>query len=64
MAGSKGPWKDFLKFYDKKFGPSISDPARRPIESLAAFLNTFTEDDDLKVNLEQDYVHIFPRQKK
>lgn len=49
MKGSKGGWKDFLQFYDKKFGHSMSDPARRSVEDLAAFLKTFTKDEDLKV---------------
>ncbi|KAG8384340.1 hypothetical protein BUALT_Bualt04G0108000 [Buddleja alternifolia] len=48
MAGKNGIWKEFLKFYDKKFGASLSDPARRSVDSLAAFLKTFTEVDDLK----------------
>ncbi|CAA2996592.1 small RNA degrading nuclease 1-like [Olea europaea subsp. europaea] len=48
MVGSKGGWKDFLKFYDKKFGTSLSDPARRSVESLAAFLKTFSQENDLK----------------
>ncbi|XP_073143508.1 small RNA degrading nuclease 1 [Henckelia pumila] len=47
MAGSKGQWKDFLKVYDK-YGTSLSDPSRRNIDSLNAFLRTFTESDDLK----------------
>ncbi|PIN09355.1 3'-5' exonuclease [Handroanthus impetiginosus] len=45
MAGSNGKWKEFLKFYDKKFGTSLNDPSRRSIDSLAAFLKTFTQDD-------------------
>ncbi|VFQ60434.1 unnamed protein product [Cuscuta campestris] len=49
MKGSKGRWKDFLQFYDKKFGFSMSDPARRSVEDLAAFLKTFSQDEDLKI---------------
>ncbi|CAA0840993.1 Small RNA degrading nuclease 3 [Striga hermonthica] len=49
MAGSKGQWKEFLKFYDKKFGSSLSDPSRRSIDSLVAFLKTFEQDEDLKL---------------
>ncbi|KAL7141440.1 hypothetical protein ABFS83_08G052800 [Erythranthe nasuta] len=48
MSGSKGTWKDFLKSYDSKFGSSLSDPARRSVESLHEFLKSFTKDDDLK----------------
>ncbi|KAL6498236.1 hypothetical protein OROGR_028633 [Orobanche gracilis] len=48
MAGSKGQWKEFLKSYDKKFGTSLSDPSRRPVDLLAAFLKTFEQADDLK----------------
>ncbi|XP_027166678.1 small RNA degrading nuclease 3-like [Coffea eugenioides] len=48
MKGSKGGWKEFLNFYDKKIGASLSDPSRRPLDTLLAFLKTFTQDDDLK----------------
>lgn len=48
MKGSNGGWKDFLIVYDKKIGVSLSDPARRTPETLIAFLNTFTDPDDLK----------------
>ncbi|XP_051140392.1 small RNA degrading nuclease 1-like isoform X2 [Andrographis paniculata] len=48
MVGSKGGWKEFLKVYDKKFGASLSDPSRRPVDSLVAFLKTFEQVDDLK----------------
>lgn len=51
MKGSKGGWKEFLNFYDKKIGASLSDPSRRPPDTLLAFLKTFTQDDDLKVTL-------------
>lgn len=63
MAGSKGRWKEFLKLYDTKFGTSLSDPSRRSVDSLAAFLKTFEQDDDLKVNLGSGYVYISSRQK-
>ncbi|XP_052195701.1 small RNA degrading nuclease 1-like [Diospyros lotus] len=45
MQGSKGSWKEFLSVYDKKFGSSLSDPARRSTDALAAFLKTFSQDD-------------------
>ncbi|CAH1429204.1 unnamed protein product [Lactuca virosa] len=48
MKGSNGGWKDFLAVYDKKIGVSLSDPARRSTEALIAFLNTFSDIDDLK----------------
>ncbi|KAL8124958.1 small RNA degrading nuclease 1-like isoform X2 [Apium graveolens] len=48
MEGSKGGWKQFLSSYDKKNGASLSDPSRRTLEVLLAFLNTFTEEEDLK----------------
>ncbi|KAL8531844.1 hypothetical protein ACS0TY_008447 [Phlomoides rotata] len=48
MSGSKGRWKEFLKSYDKKFGASVSDPSRRNMDSLAAFLKTFEKDEDVK----------------
>ena len=49
MKGSKGSWKEFLSVFDKKFGSSLSDPTRRSTDALAAFLNTFSQKDDLKV---------------
>ncbi|KAL6551751.1 hypothetical protein OROGR_007905 [Orobanche gracilis] len=48
MAGSKGQWKEFLNSYDKKSGESLSDPSRRSVDSLAAFLKTFEQADDFK----------------
>lgn len=48
FKGSKGGWKEFLNFYDKKIGASVSDPARRATEALLAFLNTFGQEDALK----------------
>ncbi|KAK9288003.1 hypothetical protein L1049_016448 [Liquidambar formosana] len=48
MTGTKGGWKDFLNSYDRKLGSSLSDPARRSADVLAAFLKTFTKEDDLK----------------
>ncbi|KAL3525661.1 hypothetical protein ACH5RR_014033 [Cinchona calisaya] len=49
MRGSKGGWKEFLNLYDNKIGASLSDPSRRPLETLLTFLKTFTKDDDLKI---------------
>lgn len=49
MKGIKGDWKEFLDFHDKKLGASLSDPTRRSIDLLSAFLKTFTKEDDLKV---------------
>ncbi|KAL9461337.1 hypothetical protein AB3S75_004355 [Citrus x aurantiifolia] len=48
MEGTAGGWKDFLTSYDKKFGSSLSDPARRSKDALSSFLKTFTKEDDLK----------------
>ncbi|KAI3813376.1 hypothetical protein L1987_18098 [Smallanthus sonchifolius] len=48
MEGSNGGWKEFLTVYDKKFGKSLSDPARRSPDALIAFLKTFSNADDLK----------------
>lgn len=49
MKGVKGDWKEFLDFHDKKFGACLSDPTRRSINMLSAFLKTFKKEDDLKV---------------
>uniref|UniRef100_A0A2P2KGS1 Exonuclease n=1 Tax=Rhizophora mucronata TaxID=61149 RepID=A0A2P2KGS1_RHIMU len=43
LQGGNGSWKQFLNVYDRKFGSSLSDPARRPREALVSFLQTFTE---------------------
>lgn len=45
MRGTKGGWKDFLRSYDKKLGVSLSDPSKRSVDVLLAFLKTFSEDD-------------------
>ncbi|CAH9147191.1 unnamed protein product [Cuscuta epithymum] len=49
MKGSKGDWKEFLEFYDNKNGSNVSDPAKRSADDLAAFLKTFSEDEDMKI---------------
>lgn len=48
MKGSSGGWKEFLHSRDRKFGASLSDPAKRSTDVLASFLKTFTEQQDLK----------------
>ncbi|XXG44486.1 hypothetical protein AAC387_Pa01g4277 [Persea americana] len=48
MKGTKGGWKDFLDHRDKKFGSNLSDPGKRSIDILAAFLRTFAEEEDIK----------------
>lgn len=48
MEGTKGGWKEFLKSHDTKFGASLSDPRRRSVDVLGAFLKTFTKKDDVK----------------
>lgn len=48
MKGEMGGWKEFLKVYDKKFGASMSDPARRTSEALLAFLQTFKAEEDFR----------------
>lgn len=52
MKGSKGGWKDFLRSYDKKLGVSLSDPSKRSVDVLLAFLKTFSEY-DLKVVIDE-----------
>ncbi|KAF3439007.1 hypothetical protein FNV43_RR17282 [Rhamnella rubrinervis] len=48
MKGNKGGWKEFLNSYDKKFGASLSDPAKRSNDVLAAFLKSINEESDLE----------------
>ncbi|XP_020080019.1 small RNA degrading nuclease 1-like isoform X3 [Ananas comosus] len=43
LKGAVGGWKDFLTRYDKKFGSSLSDPAKRSKDILIAFLETFPQ---------------------
>ncbi|MCL7035597.1 hypothetical protein MKW94_025798 [Papaver nudicaule] len=46
MKGSHGVWQDFL---NRKFGrTSLSDPRRRSVDFLVAFLETFTEPEDVQ----------------
>ena len=48
LKGEFGEWKEFLNSHDKKFGAGVSDPSKRSHEILAAFLKTFSNEDDLK----------------
>ncbi|OWM82149.1 hypothetical protein CDL15_Pgr001723 [Punica granatum] len=48
MKSNKGAWKDFLNAHDRKFGASISDPSKRTKDILVAFLNSFTDQNDVK----------------
>lgn len=43
LSGSQGDWKKFLNSYDKKFGDSLSDPSKRSVDVLSAFIKCFTE---------------------
>ncbi|KAK6923083.1 Exonuclease, RNase T/DNA polymerase III [Dillenia turbinata] len=44
-----GGWKEFLLHVDKQMGTSVSDPSRRRKETLVAFLNTFHNENDLRL---------------
>ncbi|KAF9621923.1 hypothetical protein IFM89_029143 [Coptis chinensis] len=48
LKGDKGGWKDFLTVHDTKLGTSMSDPAKRSVDDLVAFLKTFSKEEDLK----------------
>ncbi|KAG4933455.1 hypothetical protein JHK82_047761 [Glycine max] len=48
LKGNLGGWKEFLNSHDKKFGAGLSDPSKRSHEVLAAFLKTFSKEEDLK----------------
>ncbi|CAJ1964491.1 unnamed protein product [Sphenostylis stenocarpa] len=48
LRGKLGGWKEFLNSHDRKSGARLSDPSKRPHEILAAFLNTFSKEEDLK----------------
>ncbi|EOA15059.1 hypothetical protein CARUB_v10028420mg [Capsella rubella] len=49
LEGENGGWKDFLNVYDKKFGSSLSDPARRSNDVLVAFLMSFKKKEDMQL---------------
>ncbi|VVB18225.1 unnamed protein product [Arabis nemorensis] len=49
LEGENGGWKEFLNFYDKKIGSSLSDPSRRSNDVLVAFLTTFKKKEDLQL---------------
>lgn len=58
LKGNLGGWKEFLNSHDKKFGAGLSDPSKRSHEVLAAFLKTFSKEEDLKVNnFSVPYIH-------
>ncbi|CAA6672586.1 unnamed protein product [Spirodela intermedia] len=48
LKGEKGEWKEFLAACDRKFGASLSDPARRSADILVAFLESFTREEDIE----------------
>ena len=50
IKGSKGSWKEFLNTDAKGLRTSISDPARRSIDTLISFIGTFIEKGHLKVS--------------
>lgn len=49
LEGENGGWKEFLNFYDKQAGSSLSDPSRRSKDVLVAFLTTLKKKEDLQV---------------
>lgn len=48
MNGDRGDWKKFLNTYDKKLGASLSDPSKRSVDVLSAFIKSFTQEEDLE----------------
>jgi len=60
LKGKLGDWKEFLDSCDKKFGANLSDPSKRSHEILAAFLKTFSKEEDLKVkNISVPNMHTY-----
>ncbi|KAL0915670.1 hypothetical protein M5K25_016105 [Dendrobium thyrsiflorum] len=47
LNGCRGNWKEFLNSYDRKFGDSLSDPSKRSVDVLVAFLKSFNQTKDL-----------------
>lgn len=64
MKGSSGGWKEFLHSRDRKFGASLSDPAKRSTDVLASFLKTFTEQQDLKVTNNVKWCLLYARRSR
>lgn len=51
IKGKQGDWKEFVAMVNKKRGGTHSDPARHPVDVLAAFVQTFTKKEDVEVIL-------------
>jgi len=51
IKGTQGDWKDFVANVNRKRGGTHSDPAKHPVDVLAAFVKTFTKKEDIEVAL-------------
>lgn len=49
IKGKQGDWKEFVAMVNKKRGGTHSDPARHPVDVLAAFVQTFTKKEDVEL---------------
>ncbi|KAG0564955.1 hypothetical protein KC19_8G152400 [Ceratodon purpureus] len=47
IKGKQGQWEDFVAMVNRKRGGVHSDPAKHPVDVLAAFVQTFTKKEDV-----------------
>ena len=51
IKGKQGQWDEFVAVVNRKRGGINSDPAKHPVDVLAAFVQTFTKKEDVEVIL-------------
>ena len=59
IKGKQGQWEDFVAMVNRKRGGVHSDPAKHPVDVLAAFVQTFTKKEDVDVSLTEMITHNF-----
>lgn len=52
IKGKQGDWKEFVAMVNRKRGGIHSDPAKHPVDVLAAFVQTFTKKEDIEVTFQ------------
>lgn len=51
IKGKQGQWDEFVAMVNRKRGGIHSDPAKHPVDVLAAFVQTFTKKEDVEVSV-------------
>ena len=59
IRGKQGQWDEFVAKVNRKRGGIHRDPAKHPVDVLAAFVQTFTKKEDVEVSLVRDPVTVF-----